>query len=69
MRFLLIFLISITFATTTTTAQTETTRRLSRSVLEDKIRGGWAGQMIGVSYGAPTEFRSNGISSKKSGSI
>jgi hypothetical protein len=26
-------------------------------VLEDKIRGGWAGQMIGVSYGAPTEFR------------
>ena len=35
-------------------------RRLSRAVLEDKIRGGWAGQMIGVSYGAPTEFRSNG---------
>ena len=35
-------------------------RRLSRSVLEDKVRGGWAGQMIGVSYGAPTEFRSNG---------
>jgi ADP-ribosylglycohydrolase/Carbohydrate esterase 2 N-terminal len=35
-------------------------RRLSRTVLEDKVRGGWAGQMIGVSYGAPTEFRSNG---------
>src|SRR6187397_1105229 len=34
-------------------------RHLSRAVLEDKIRGGWAGQMIGVSYGAPTEFRSN----------
>ena len=30
------------------------------AALEDKIRGGWAGQMIGVSYGAPTEFRSNG---------
>ena len=29
-------------------------------MLEDKIRGGWAGQMIGVSYGAPTEFQSNG---------
>jgi hypothetical protein len=27
------------------------------SVLEDKIRGGWAGQMIGVSFGAPTEFQ------------
>jgi ADP-ribosylglycohydrolase len=34
-------------------------RKLSRQILEDKIRGGWAGQMIGVSYGAPTEFRSN----------
>jgi hypothetical protein len=32
-------------------------RRLARSVLEDKVRGGWAGQMIGVSFGAPTEFR------------
>ncbi len=36
------------------------TRTLSRAELLDKIRGGWAGQMIGVSYGAPTEFRSNG---------
>jgi hypothetical protein len=35
-------------------------RRITRPILEDKIRGGWAGQMIGVSYGAPTEFRSNG---------
>jgi hypothetical protein len=35
-------------------------RRMSRDVLEDKIRGGWAGQMIGVSYGAPTEFQSLG---------
>jgi hypothetical protein len=25
--------------------------------LRDKIEGGWAGQMIGVSFGAPTEFR------------
>jgi len=31
-------------------------RRLSRTDFEDKVRGGWAGQMIGVSYGAPTEF-------------
>jgi hypothetical protein len=35
-------------------------RRISRAVLEDKVRGGWAGQMIGVAYGAPTEFHSNG---------
>jgi len=41
-------------------AQSGQARRLSRKALEDKIRGGWAGQMIGVSYGAPTEFRSKG---------
>jgi len=35
-------------------------RRMAMSVLEDKIRGGWAGQMIGLSYGAPTEFRAQG---------
>ncbi len=35
-------------------------KTLSRPDLSDKIRGGWAGKMIGVSYGAPTEFRSNG---------
>jgi hypothetical protein len=35
-------------------------RRMSRAMLEDKVRGGWAGQMIGVAFGAPTEFRSNG---------
>jgi hypothetical protein len=32
-------------------------RSIELSDLEDKIRGGWAGQMIGVSYGFPTEFR------------
>ena len=29
-------------------AQAPGSRRLSRTDLEDKIRGGWAGQMIGV---------------------
>jgi hypothetical protein len=43
-----------------TTAAEPAARRMSRAVLEDKIRGGWAGQVIGVSYGAPTEFKSNG---------
>jgi ADP-ribosylglycohydrolase len=32
-------------------------RAISLDELRDKIQGGWAGQMIGVSYGAPTEFR------------
>jgi hypothetical protein len=35
-------------------------RTLTRAQLHDKVAGGWAGQMIGVSFGAPTEFRSNG---------
>ena len=33
------------------------TREISLAALHDKIEGGWAGQMIGVSFGAPTEFR------------
>ncbi len=37
-----------------------TPRRITTAALEDRIRGGWVGKMIGVSYGAPTEFRSNG---------
>ncbi|MBK7713082.1 MAG: ADP-ribosylglycohydrolase family protein [Bacteroidales bacterium] len=32
-------------------------RSISPEVLKDKIAGGWAGKMIGVTYGAPTEFR------------
>lgn len=32
-------------------------RTLPVEEFEDKVRGGWAGQMIGVTYGAPTEFR------------
>ena len=35
-------------------------RTISRADLRDKIEGGWAGQMIGVSFGAPTEFRFRG---------
>jgi hypothetical protein len=33
------------------------TRTIALDALRDKIEGGWAGQMIGVSFGAPTEFR------------
>lgn len=35
-------------------------KTIARGELHDKMAGGWAGQMIGVSFGAPTEFRSNG---------
>ena len=30
--------------------------KIDADVLRDKIAGGWAGKMIGVTYGAPTEF-------------
>jgi hypothetical protein len=33
------------------------TKTIPLADLRDKIEGGWAGQMIGVSFGAPTEFR------------
>ena len=39
------------------TAHEAAFREISLTQLRDKIAGGWAGQMIGVSYGAPTEFR------------
>lgn len=29
---------------------------ISKQALKDKIAGGWAGKMIGVTYGAPSEF-------------
>jgi len=34
--------------------------KISADVLKDKIAGGWAGKMIGVTYGAPTEFHALG---------
>lgn len=35
-------------------------REIPADTLKDKIAGGWAGKMIGVTYGAPTEFRAQG---------
>lgn len=37
-----------------------TEKTLSTEALHDKIKGGWAGQTIGVTYGGPTEFKYNG---------
>jgi hypothetical protein len=34
--------------------------KMSVATLRDKMAGGWAGKMIGVAYGAPTEFRAQG---------
>ena len=32
---------------------------MSKSVLMDKIKGAWAAQTIGVTYGSPVEFKYN----------
>ncbi len=39
---------------------TATEYTISRGELLDKIKGGWAGQVIGCTYGGPTEFVWNG---------
>ncbi|MCK4965424.1 ADP-ribosylglycohydrolase family protein, partial [bacterium] len=38
---------------------------LSIDNMRDKIAGGWAGKMIGVAYGEPTEFRARGETYEK----
>ena len=38
----------------------ENTLIISKEALKDKIKGGWAGQTIGVVYGAPVEFKYQG---------
>lgn len=35
----------------------EETRRLPVSEYRDKMKGGWIGQIVGVAWGAPTEFK------------
>jgi hypothetical protein len=38
-------------------SKSENLQTISVEALKDKIAGGWAGKMIGVTYGAPSEFR------------
>src|SRR5574344_43207 len=39
--------------------------QISKEVLMDKIRGAWAGKVIGCTYGGPTEFKYPNIINKK----
>ncbi len=52
--FLLVLLVTLT---TTPASGRRAPDTISLADLKDRIEGGWAGQMIGVSFGAPTEFR------------
>jgi hypothetical protein len=53
----LLFTLSDTLQVSDTFAQTIT---LTKEALKDKIKGGWAGQTIGVTFGGPYEFRFQG---------
>lgn len=53
------FVMSILILTSCST-QNADYKTIKTDVLKDKIAGGWAGKMIGVTYGAPTEFRAQG---------
>lgn len=57
-----VFLLLIVLCATVSCSKktSEVTRTISNEVLKDKIAGGWAGKMLGVTYGAPTEFHAKG---------
>jgi ADP-ribosylglycohydrolase len=50
----------ILFALLAAKSDAQETISMSTYSLKDKIKGGWAGQTIGVTYGAPEEFRYQG---------
>ena len=57
--------VAVTISCSNKTPKTEQLPDLSKvsidkSELQDKIKGGWAGQVIGCTYGGPTEFKWNG---------
>ena len=53
-------LISLTGCLNSKTSQDDSDieyRKLSVSEYRDKLQAGWLGQIVGVAWGAPTEFR------------
>ena len=58
---LTIFTSVVLFLSSCNTNQNKDEKTISTEVLKDKIAGGWAGKMIGVSYGGPTEFVAHGF--------
>ena len=57
MEKLFVAVFSLIFSLSMTAANV---KALTTSELMDKIKGGWAGQTIGVVFGAPTEFKFTG---------
>lgn len=62
-KFILLFLVLLSFSfcdTRSSKPDFGETHQISKKVLLDKIKGGWAGQTIGCTFGGPTEFRFRG---------
>ncbi|HUX96965.1 MAG TPA: ADP-ribosylglycohydrolase family protein [Bacteroidales bacterium] len=57
----IILLVSAIMILSSCSSNNEEYRSISPETLKDKIAGGWAGKMVGVTYGAPTEFRARGV--------
>jgi hypothetical protein len=57
---LIVTLILILMTSLSCSKKSDEFRIIRPEILKDKIAGGWAGKMIGVTYGAPTEFRAQG---------
>ena len=51
------FFFSLIFLFSIFNAANSKTFKISKETLQDKIKGGWAGQTIGVTFGGPVEFR------------
>jgi len=55
-----LLLLSMLYFTSVCMGQEQKMVKLSNDVLKDKIRGAWAAQTIGVTFGSPVEFKYNG---------
>ncbi|MEO6434954.1 MAG: ADP-ribosylglycohydrolase family protein [Tepidisphaeraceae bacterium] len=60
MRILLLFWLFAASLTLSSPARAEEMRDVPLEELRDKVRGAWAGKMVGVAIGFPTEFKFRG---------
>ncbi len=61
MKLYRLFTLTLTALLLTLSAEAKApTYTMSRETLMDKIKGAWAGQVLGCTYGGPTEFKFRG---------
>jgi hypothetical protein len=59
--FAVVSILSLLLSTAVTAEDGVEFRRLSVAEYRDRVAAGWTGQMVGVGWGAPTEFRFKGV--------